>query len=145
MAPVPGGYSQGHEEYEGCQRRANEANDPRAPVLSARAVYTRRNINGGRRAKHAYGLDLKVRVVVVAWRANHIVVVADTRARLGKYSRITGYVSCNNQNRQFAVLVDQAWPATCCDSPKSGSNSSGGELSRDTISCFFEKEKKKGR
>jgi hypothetical protein len=101
MAPVPGGYSQGHEEYEGCQRRANETNDHRAPVLSARTICTRRNIDGGRRAKHAYGSDLKVGVVVVARRANHIIVVADTGARLGEYMGIAGYVSCNNQDRQF--------------------------------------------
>lgn len=122
MAPVPGGYSQGHEECEGCQRRANEANDPRAPLLSARTICTWRNIDGGRRAEHAYGPDLKVGVVVVARRANHIIVVADTGACLGEYLRIAGYVSCNNQNRQFGVLVVQGWPATCCDSPKSGSN-----------------------
>lgn len=109
MAPVPGGYSQSHEEYEGCQRRANEANDPRAPVLSARTICTRWNIDGGRRAKHAYGPDLKVGVVVVARRANHIIVVADPRARLSEYLRIAGYVSCNNQNHQFGVLVAQGW------------------------------------
>jgi hypothetical protein len=96
--PVPGGYSQGHEEYEGRQRRANEANDPHhAPVLSARPICTWRNIDGGRRAKHAYGPDLKVGVVVVARRANHIIVVAATRARLGEYLSITSYVPCNNQ------------------------------------------------
>jgi hypothetical protein len=106
MTPVPGGYSKGHEEYEGRQRSANEANDPRVPVLSARTICTRRNIDGGRRAKHAYGSDLKVGVVVVARRANHIIIVADTRARLSEYLSIAGYVSCNNQNnRQFGVLV----------------------------------------
>jgi hypothetical protein len=138
MAPVPGGYSQGHEEYEGRQRRANEANDPRVLVLSARTICTRRNIDGGRRAKHAYGSDLKVGVVVVARRANHIIVVADTRARLGEYLRIASYVLCNNQNCQFGVLVVQGWPATCCDSPKSGSSEKNNSrvLSRDTISCF---------
>jgi hypothetical protein len=99
MAPVPGGYSQGHEEYEGYQRRADEAN-VRVHALSTRAIGTRRNIDGGRRAKHAYGPDLKVGVVVVARRANHIIVVADTRTRLCEYMRIAGYVSCNNQNRQ---------------------------------------------
>jgi hypothetical protein len=143
MAPVPWGYSQGHEEYEGCQRHANEVNDPRTPVLSARTICTRRNIDGRRRAKHTYGPDLKVGVVVVARRANHIIIVADTGARLGEYLRIAGYVSCNNQNRQFGVLVVQGWRATCCDSPKSESNEkikspekNSGALSRDTISCF---------
>lgn len=138
-SPVPEGYSQGHDEYEGCQRRANEANDPRAPVLSARTICTRRNINGGRRAEHAYGPDLKVGVVVVARRADHIIVVADTRARLGEYLRIAGYVSCNDQTRQFGVSVVQGHPATCCDSPKSGSNEKNTKrdtLSRDTISCL---------
>lgn len=102
---VPGGYSQGHEKYQGCHRRTNEADDPRAPVLFARTICTRRNIDGGRRAKHTYGPDLKVGVIVVARRANHIIVVADTGARLGEYVRIAGYrVSCNNQNRQFGFF-----------------------------------------
>ncbi len=97
MTPVPGGSSQGHEEYEGCQRRANEAKDTRAPVLSARAVGARRNIDSGRRAKHAYRPDLKVGVVVVARRANHVIVIAYARACLGEYLMIAGYVSCNDQ------------------------------------------------
>jgi hypothetical protein len=78
MAPVPEGYSKGHEEYEGRQRGANEVSDPHVPVHSARTICTRRNIDGGRRAEHAYGPDLEVGVVVVARRANHIIVVADT-------------------------------------------------------------------
>jgi hypothetical protein len=102
MAPVPCGCSQGHEEYERCQRHNNKDNDTRTRVLSVRTVGTRRNIDGGRRAKHAYGPDLKVGIVVVARRANHVIVVAYARACLGEYIGIASYVSCNNQN-QFGV------------------------------------------
>ena len=135
MTPVPGGYSKGHDEYEGRQSRANEANDPRVPTLSARTICTRRNIDGGRRAKHAYGSDLKVGVVVVARRANHIIIVADTRARLGEYLSIAGYVSCNNHNnRQFGVLVFRIC-STSVVTYQSLEDTSGA-LSRDTISFF---------
>jgi hypothetical protein len=108
---VPGGYS-GHEEYEGRQRHANEDGDTRL-ALSARAVGTRRNVDGGRRAKHAHGPYFKVGVVIVARRADHIVVVAYARACLGEYIRIASYV-CKRSNRQFGT------PGECCDSPKSG-------------------------
>jgi hypothetical protein len=151
MVPVPGGYSQGHKEYEGCQRRANEANDPRAPVLSARTICTRRNIDCGRRAEHAYGPDLKVGVVVVARRANHIIVVADTRARLGEYLRIARYVSCNNQNRGGPGLACQESKVASCDSPKSGSNEKTKSPAEKTVerchvipsAASVEKEKKR--
>jgi hypothetical protein len=88
---VPGGYSQGHEEYEGRQCHADEDGDTRL-VLSARAVGTWRDVDGGGRAKHAHGPYLKIGVVVVARRADHIVVVAYARACLGEYLRIAGYV-----------------------------------------------------
>ena len=47
LVPVPGGYSHGHEKYQGRQDGASEANDARAPVLSARTICTRRDIDGG--------------------------------------------------------------------------------------------------
>ena len=129
---------QGHEGYEGCQRHAKEDTGTRGPVSSARAVGAWRNIDGGGRAKHAHGLNLKIGVVVVAWRADHEVVVAYARACLGEYLRITGYVSCNNQTVSLESLDVGLGVAThqSLGVLREQKPAEGERVSHGTISCL---------